>query len=220
MVHDLQGVFQHCLTDQKDSLGKEFVDWYLEVKRSGSLPDPAGGVVVGAVAGTVVATELAGVSDGHATQVGAHSENDEPLCVLDSLLVSLGVPQGGGVHGTALGDFLCGSVPDEEGLASPLEGHVLALRDISQLDLDRGQSQHILRRGPGGDELVDHGLGGVGAEDAQTSGQHVAEPLSGFSGVLVVAGGVLGSATPVVREVRDINVSSVVATDLGSGPKS
>ena len=98
----------------------------LEVERRGSLPDSAAGVVMAAVAGTVVAPELASVSDGDTSQVGAHAEDHQPLGVLDTLGVRLGVPQGGGVA-RHLGLDLRGSpVPDEQGLASPLEGHVLA----------------------------------------------------------------------------------------------
>ena len=46
---------------------------YLQVKRSRSLPDSAGGVVVGSVAGAVVTAKLAGVGDRDATQMCAHS---------------------------------------------------------------------------------------------------------------------------------------------------
>ena len=37
---------------------------------------------MGAVAGTVVAAELAGVGDGHAAEVGADADHDEELLVL------------------------------------------------------------------------------------------------------------------------------------------
>ena len=69
----------------------------LEVERSGALPDSAAGVVMAAVAGAVVTSELSGVGDGDAAEVGAHAEDDQPLGVLDTLGVRLGVPQGGGV---------------------------------------------------------------------------------------------------------------------------
>ena len=44
-------------------------------------------------------------------------------------------------------DFLSSSMSDEQGFSSPLEGHVLALGNVSKLDLNLGQSQHILNNG-------------------------------------------------------------------------
>ena len=67
---------------------------YLKVERCGTLPDPAAGVVVAAVAGAVVASELSGVGDGDAAEVSAHPEDHQPLGVLDTLSVRLGVPGG------------------------------------------------------------------------------------------------------------------------------
>ena len=99
---------------------------YLKVERCGTLPDPAAGVVVAAVAGAVVASELSGVGDGDTSKMGADTKDDQPLGVLDTLAVVLGVSQGGGVNGNALFDFLSCSVSDKQGFASPLEGHVLA----------------------------------------------------------------------------------------------
>ena len=47
-------------------------------------------------------------------------------------------------HNTYHVDLLCGSVSDEEGLSSPLEGHVLALGNVRKLNLDLGQGQNVL----------------------------------------------------------------------------
>ena len=79
-----------------------------------------------AVAGAVVASELSGVGDGDAAEVGAHAEDDEPLGVLHALAVGLGVAQGRGVNGGLGLDLGGGSVADKQGLASPFECHVLA----------------------------------------------------------------------------------------------
>ena len=64
-----------------------------EVEGGRSLADAAGSVVVGAVAGAVVATEVPGVGDGHAAQMGAHADDDEPLGVLCALVVVLRVTE-------------------------------------------------------------------------------------------------------------------------------
>ena len=45
---------------------------------------------------------------------------------LDTLLVRLGVAQGGGIHGADLVNLRLRAVTHKHGLATPLEGHVLA----------------------------------------------------------------------------------------------
>ena len=42
-----------------------------------------------AVAGTIVTSELSGISDGDTAKVGADSEDDQPLSILHPLAVSL-----------------------------------------------------------------------------------------------------------------------------------
>ena len=78
------------------------------------------------VTGTIVATKLSSIGDGDTAQVGAHTQDDKPLWVLDTLRVRLGISQGGGVTRDLSLDLSGGPVPDKQGLASPLEGHVLA----------------------------------------------------------------------------------------------
>ena len=42
-----------------------------------------------AMAGTIVATKLSGISDGDTAQVGADTEDDQPLGFLHTLAISL-----------------------------------------------------------------------------------------------------------------------------------
>ena len=95
-----------------------------------------------AVAGTIVTSELSGVGDGDTAEVSADSEDDEPLGLLHTLAVSLGVsvrlrllllsqrllgsPESGGIDCFTILNLCCCSVSDEERLATPLECHVLA----------------------------------------------------------------------------------------------
>ena len=72
-------------------------------------------------------------------------------------------------------NLLSSPVSDEEGLASPLEGHVLALWDVSKLHLNLGQGQHILRRTPGHDKVADKGLGSVGTSQPKSTSHDIAE---------------------------------------------
>ena len=62
---------------------------YLKVKRSWALPYPSAGVVVAAVAGTIVTSELSSIGDGDTAKVGADTEDDQPLGFLHTLGVSL-----------------------------------------------------------------------------------------------------------------------------------
>merc|ERR1719331_1951021 len=71
---------------------------------------------------------------------------------LHPLSVRLGIPKSSRVHCGDVSNLLGSPVPDEQRLATPLEGHVLALRDVSQLHLNLGQGQHILRCAPGHDK--------------------------------------------------------------------
>ena len=122
-------------------------DIHLKVEWSRTLPNPAAGVVMTAVAGTIVTSELSGVGDGDTSEVGADTEDDQPLGLLHTLAVSLRIsininidirteefdlisPECSGIHGLAIRDLGCGSVSDEERFAAPFEGHVLAWREM------------------------------------------------------------------------------------------
>lgn len=77
-----------------------------------------------AVAGTVVTSELSCVSNGDTAQVSADTQDHQPLRVLHSLIVVLGVSQCGGVDAGLSLNLLSSSVSDEQWLASPLECHI------------------------------------------------------------------------------------------------
>lgn len=134
------------LTDDQLAVLGELVLGDLEVEGRGAFPDAAGDVVVGAVAGAEPTAEVAGLADGDTTQMGADTceevcqwmspcpegsppspvsrgltQHDEPLGLLDTLLVGLGVAQGGDVDLVGLIDLGLGAVADEDGLASPLD---------------------------------------------------------------------------------------------------
>lgn len=117
---------------------REFIERNLQVKRSRSLPYSSWSIIVGAMARTVVASEVSGVGDGHTTQMGAHAKDNDPAGVNHSILVMLGVPQLPEIHRRLCGDFLLCAVPDKQGLSPPLEGHVFAFGDVTELDLNLG----------------------------------------------------------------------------------
>merc|ERR1711868_264901 len=131
-----------CLTNNQQTLLRRFIERNLKVKRSWTLPDSSAGVIMTSVARTIVSSKFSSVGDGDTSEMGADSEDDQPLGVLHTLAVVLGVSQGGWVHGNTVLNLLGCSVTNKQGLASPLECHVLAFWDISQLDFNLGQSQN------------------------------------------------------------------------------
>ena len=73
-----------CLTDDQLALFGEVVCGDLEVQRSRTLPDTAGNVVVGTVAGAEPTAKVASLADRDTTQVGA----DTCFIVRQSLFLS------------------------------------------------------------------------------------------------------------------------------------
>merc|ERR1719458_2075240 len=161
-------------THNDQTLLRELVVWDLQVKRCRTLTDSAAGVIMASMAGAVVASKLSSVSNGDAAKVGAHAQDDQPLRFLHPLSVRLGIPKSSRVHCRNISNLLGGPVPDEQGLATPLEGHVLALRDVPQLHLNLGQGQHILRRAPGHDKVAYKGLGSIGTSQSKTTSHDIA----------------------------------------------
>ena len=105
-------VGEFCLTNNQQTLLREFIErnlkcfdliiilsllenvsTNLKVKRSWTLPDSSAGVIMTSMARTVVSSKFSGVSDGDTSEMGADSEDDQPLGVLHTLAVVLGVSQ-------------------------------------------------------------------------------------------------------------------------------
>lgn len=71
------------------------------------------------------------------------TQHDEPLGLLDSVRVGLGVSEGLPLGVLGLLDLVCGTVSNKDGLASPLDDDVLALGDGGEIDLNLGLGQDI-----------------------------------------------------------------------------
>lgn len=150
-----QGV---CLADDKKSFFWEAVRGNFQVEWRWSLADAAAGVVMWSVARTVVAAEVSGVGDWHATQVSADAEDDEPLRVLCTLVVVLSVTERGQGDWLFNRDLLSCAMADEQRLSAPLECHWLSFWDLSEFDFDLSQGEDIGRCAHRRDELVDESL--------------------------------------------------------------
>lgn len=164
-----------CLTNDKSLGVSKVVLGNLEVERSGTSSDSAGNVVMGTVAGAEPAAKVASLANGHTTQMGAHTDHDKPLGLLDTLVVSLGVSQSRDVDLVSLLNLVDGSVSDENGLSSPLDDNVLAEGDGAELDLDLGHGQNISGSGHVREEILDGGLGAGSTEHAEGADHEVGE---------------------------------------------
>lgn len=74
------------LTDNQGGIVGEHVLGHLQVQRGRSLANAPRRIVMGSVAGTVVAAKVSRVGNWHASQVCAHAQHNQPLGPLRSLL--------------------------------------------------------------------------------------------------------------------------------------
>lgn len=78
---------------------------------------------------------------------GKNTQHDEPLGLLDSVRVGLGVTESLPLGVLGLLDLVGGTVSDEDGLSSPLDDDVLALGDGGKINLNLGLGQDICGSG-------------------------------------------------------------------------
>ena len=126
------------------------------------------------MARTEPATEISGLTDGHASQVRADSEHDQPLGVLDTVRVGLRVPQRLDLYFVGFLDLVGCAVADEDWLAAPFDDNlgtvsgwrgdwvggldktdVLALWDAAEVDFYFCHGQDIGRGGHVDEEVYD-----------------------------------------------------------------
>lgn len=76
---------------------------------------------MGAVARAEPSSEITSLANGHASQVRADAQHDEPLGLLDAVGVGLRVAERLNLDGVGLVNLGGGAVADEDGLATPLD---------------------------------------------------------------------------------------------------
>lgn len=141
-------------TNHHSPLLREVVFRNLEIERRRAFSRSTRYIVMRAVARAEPATEIAGLADRNASQVGAYADHDEPFGLLDAVFVFLRVAEDGdagecvswdrglagesvtGLAGALDGmyllyafsilDFVFCPVSDEDGLAAPFDDHVFA----------------------------------------------------------------------------------------------
>ncbi len=158
------------------------------------------------VAGAVVPAVITGVCDWDTAEMSADTNDDDPGGVGDAVGVMLGVPELREVYVLLGCDLLLCSVTDKQRLASPLEGHVFPLWDVGQLDLDLRQGQDVSRGTHWGHELGHNCFGSIDTHHNSGSGHQVREGPSCLAAFLRGLLGIQHLNTPIVREVRDLDV--------------
>mmetsp|Transcript_11287 Transcript_11287/g.33451 ORF Transcript_11287/g.33451 Transcript_11287/m.33451 type:complete len:247 (-) Transcript_11287:63-803(-) len=162
------------LTNENLALFRKAVRRHLEVVRGRTLADTPRNVVVRAVARAEPALVVAGVRDGHAAEVGAHSEDDEPLCIAaDAVSVGLGIAQVGHVAVVGACDLLLRASANEDGLAAPLDGHALPGLDVGHVHLHACEGEHICRGVHLCQELDEEEAGSGSSHEARAAHEHV-----------------------------------------------
>ena len=103
-----------------------------EIGRRRPLTDAAGGVVDRAVARALPAVVLAFVAERHAAEMRADAADDQPLRLLDPLLVGLRILELGERRVHRVVDLLLGAVADEHRAAAPFDRDDLPFGDRRQ----------------------------------------------------------------------------------------
>lgn len=88
---------------------------------------------MGPMARAVISTKISRIGNGQTDELHADPNQDDPLGLLHSFQVMLGVPQVGHVHRDLQSYLLLGSMAHKQWLAPPLDGHVLAFQDVDNL---------------------------------------------------------------------------------------
>ena len=94
--------------------------------------------------------------------MGANAQQDEPLGRFDTLLVMLRVAQCRQVNAAFCLNLGRCAMSYEERLAPPLDGHVLALGYVIEVDLNLGKCQHVSGGRQIGHEIAHDRFGAVG----------------------------------------------------------
>mmetsp|Transcript_33882 Transcript_33882/g.76076 ORF Transcript_33882/g.76076 Transcript_33882/m.76076 type:complete len:234 (-) Transcript_33882:354-1055(-) len=115
-----------------------------------------------------VATIIAGIRLGNASQVRAHTNANQPLRPLAALRISRRLAHGGGndIVLAAGGDLLRSALADEDRLFAPLHSEVLPYLNWAQVHLHDTCCKDILCRPQGEDELSSHSADQRGGNDS------------------------------------------------------
>lgn len=132
---------------------------------------------MGTVAGAEPAAEVTGFTNGDTAKVSADTKHDQPLRLLDTVLIGLRITESLPVNLLSLLNFVLSTVTDENGLSTPLDNDVLALGDRIETDFNLGLSQDIGGGGHVHEEVLNSSLGTNSRSETEGSGHEVGENL-------------------------------------------
>jgi len=118
-------------TDDEAVITWETVQRNLQVKRCRSLPCATGDIVVRTVARAEPASKVTSLANRHTTQMRAHTDHDQPLRLLDTVLIWLWVTERLPLGFPCFVDFRFGAVADEDGLAAPFDDDLEYASDVA-----------------------------------------------------------------------------------------
>ena len=132
------------------------------------------------------------------------TQHDQPLGLCGTLGIVLGVTELSNVDRVGLVNLISSAMSNENGLSTPLDGHVASLRDGAKINLDLGKSQDISRGRHVGQKVGHSGLGsdngqGTGGTDHEV-GEGTVGRITGSALVLAKVGDVGGVASRGVVE--------------------
>ena len=119
-----QKIYTIILTNQQIDffVVHEFVRWYLQVQRSRPFADPSRNIVMGPVTGAEPSIVLSCIRHGHATQMRADGQDDDPFVGEDPILVDFRIAQAFHRYRSYLLYFFLISFADEDWFAAPFHG--------------------------------------------------------------------------------------------------
>lgn len=144
-----------CILTNDDLVFLKDIGGDLQVEGCWSLANTARDVVVRSVARAVPTAKVSSLANGDTSQVGADTQHDKPLGLLDAISIILRVTELRDADRVGLCNLISSAVSDEDGLSTPLDGDIAAFGDGGKRHLDLGQSQHISRSGHVGQEVRD-----------------------------------------------------------------
>ena len=113
------------------------------------------------------------LADWNTAQMCADAKHNQPLRLLDSVLVALRVPESLPVDTSGLFYLIRGPVANKHWFTAPFDDDVLALGDAGELDLSLGKSEDVRRCCHRLQEAGDSGLCDGSGENAKRADHEI-----------------------------------------------
>ena len=133
------------LANNNTLLSREAVPGHLQIQGRRPLPNPPTDIIMAPMARTEPPAVVPGLPNGHAPQMRADAQHDEPVGLLHAVAVRLRVPEGLPVFRLGVFDLGVGAVADEDGFAAPFDNDLNGGRVVNRLIRDSRSDVRICR---------------------------------------------------------------------------